>query len=316
VPPPLPLEAWVHPDVDPALLSGPAVEEGKRLLGRLLDPDLLGLSPGLPDTPVYGTCRICTTDQTMTFEHIPPRSASNDQRAKAIPVHDMLTREADIDFPRNGWTPSQRGAGAYVLCADCNNHCGRLLVPEYSALALTVGQTVSGAITTGPDGMPSLPRTIDLNLTDFALGNVARQAVAMLLGVSGGAAVARLHPELPRLVRGEQAELPDSLVLGLALAGGSRIRHTSPHLLAGEHGTQVGIEVAAAPFRWTLSWTGQYLVPAKDTTDVTEWLRHPIDERREAQVELLVGMIIGATPGDDRDAASILQGRYTPDATD
>lgn len=313
--PGLGLTAWAHPDADLALLDdGPGADKAKELMSRLFDARLLGDAPGHPPKPVFGTCRICARDADLTFEHIPPRSAGNATRARAMSVEDMLVRGADIDFPSNGWTGSQRGAGMHVLCGGCNNGCGLRLVPEYTALALTMIDAMSRQVTTGPDGKPAIAANIDLSLPDFALGNVARQAVAMLLGVSGGAAVSRLHPELARLVLGEQVDPPPGVRLGLALAGYRRVRYAAPTAVGQDDGVTVFAEVAAAPFRWTLSWTGTGLADPLGTTDVTDWLAIPLDQRQPVQVALAVGMIIGSTPGDSRDQATILRERAAHEA--
>jgi hypothetical protein len=75
-------------------------------------------------TDKKGVCCICGTEGKLSFEHIPPRAAFNDNRIF----------EADIDALMNGkWTPgseptegkyAQRGAGRYSLCGKCNNDTG------------------------------------------------------------------------------------------------------------------------------------------------------------------------------------------------
>lgn len=73
---------------------------------------------------ILGTCRICGTEDELSFEHVPPRAAFNNHRIF----------EADIDALRTGkWSPGeriedgkykQRGAGAHTLCGRCNSITG------------------------------------------------------------------------------------------------------------------------------------------------------------------------------------------------
>ncbi len=299
-------QVYAHPEADLRELEAhPARGSVLDLIARLADPDLLGVEPGYPNRRVTGTCRICCQLRLLTFEHLPPRAAGNSVRARGAPAARMLQDET-IEFPSNGWTDAQRGVGAHVLCGPCNSHCGLHLVPEYAVLANVVTDALPQLAVYDPEKGLGLPGTVDLSLPGFALGNVARQAIAMLLGASGGAAVARLYPELPRLVAGEMLEKPPGVRLGLALCpDGGRIRLAPPHAVLQPGSASMFVEVAAPPFRWTLSWPGEHLVLPDGVTDVTDWLALSLDETTDIQVALKVGMVVGAAPGDTRDLAAI-----------
>ena len=72
--------------------------------------------------PTFGTCQICGTEGKLSFEHVPPESAYNDQKILRTAFEKMLQRD-DPDDMRGG-RYQQRGAGAYTLCERCNNTTG------------------------------------------------------------------------------------------------------------------------------------------------------------------------------------------------
>ena len=71
-----------------------------------------------------GKCHLCGVHTTLTYEHVPPRSAFNDQ-----PVRTRLGRHVveatsweEVKNARSKKEP--KGAGAYTLCGPCNNNTG------------------------------------------------------------------------------------------------------------------------------------------------------------------------------------------------
>ena len=78
---------------------------------------------------VCGRCHICGTDGPLSFEHVPPHSAFNDQPVIAA------TLEAAM---KNGpgrichGKVQQRGMGQHTLCRSCNSMTGSLYVPEFA----------------------------------------------------------------------------------------------------------------------------------------------------------------------------------------
>lgn len=300
---------WVmygHPDADPRDANdGPGPATARGLLARLCDPDLLGGAPGLPSAPVTGDCRLCALTAALSYEHIPPGAAGNRTRARGVSSWTMLDA-GSAGFPSSGWTPAQRGTGAHVLCEPCNNRCGADLINEYVAFAAAMTDLIGRAAVRGSEDQVGFPSTIDTTIPGYAVGNVARQALAMLLAVSGGAAVTRLHPELLPLVRGDTTDVPSAVRLGGALAPNTgRVRLSPPHAMFAPGLATVFCEVAAPPLRWTLSWTGEGLSMPERVLDVTDWLAVPLDQPHDVQAALPLGMVDGPAPGDTRTATDI-----------
>ncbi len=71
---------------------------------------------------VMGTCHICGVEGRLSFEHVPPKSAFNDQRVLTIGYDTAINLGP---YHRPSGRILQRGAGAYTLCAPCNNQTGR-----------------------------------------------------------------------------------------------------------------------------------------------------------------------------------------------
>ena len=74
------------------------------------------------------TCRICRRRAAqLTFEHVPPRRAFNNERTRVYGLEGWLQRD---DEGLTGGRIEQRGAGDYTLCAECNNNTGSWYAAE------------------------------------------------------------------------------------------------------------------------------------------------------------------------------------------
>lgn len=292
--------------VENLVLDPTSMDAAARLLEGLHDPVLLGNAPGLPWKKTNGTCRICTGEGPLSFEHIPPQSTGNTVRARGGNSWQILMQGNGVDVPDRGWYSLQRGVGAHVLCSACNSLCGSEYVPSYAEAAQLIEQALSSHAKPTPAGL-GYPGLVDLDFQGFFLGDIARQAIAMLLAASGGASVARRHPELPAAVL-DGASDARGLRLGLSLAFGNGVRLSPPMVMGSKHGISVFVEVAASPFRWTLTWDESGLVPMPGTTDVTHWLSvAPGEHSATERLALNVGAIVSAAPGDMRDLMSIMK---------
>jgi 5-methylcytosine-specific restriction endonuclease McrA len=73
---------------------------------------------------VYGNCCICGIHSKLSFEHVPPRAAYNDQRVFEANIRGLAAGNwGGQERPAQGkWL--QRGAGKETLCEQCNNCTG------------------------------------------------------------------------------------------------------------------------------------------------------------------------------------------------
>ena len=69
-----------------------------------------------------GQCCICGLEGDLSFEHVPPRAAYNDQRIFETNIQAMMKEDEAGREARGKW--AQGGAGRYTLCGKCNNLTG------------------------------------------------------------------------------------------------------------------------------------------------------------------------------------------------
>lgn len=293
---------WDDPDNQRGLAAARPIYE------HLTDPELLGADPGLPTDRHSGCCRLCGQISELTYEHFPPRSAHNDGRQRAYgfwAAHEAGETEIGA-VPSSGWTSMQRGIGAAVLCGPCNNaRTGSRLVPVYSRFARKTVELIA-ANTSIVDGRLNLPVGFRIDVEDSALGAVARQALVMMMAVSGGAALTRTWPQLFDLVTSDTAgELPTELALGLRLVVGGRSRATGPMVQISRDGYRVFYELSATPFSWNLSVGAPSVHPVIDGADVSGWFSWAPTQRVAATVELPVGIVVTPYPGDFRTTDAV-----------
>lgn len=72
---------------------------------------------------VFGNCHICGTHTQLSFEHVPPKAAFNDCPVVGKHILELINKNPD-EYAAGKGHISQRGAGAYTLCKQCNNDTG------------------------------------------------------------------------------------------------------------------------------------------------------------------------------------------------
>ena len=94
----------------------------------------------------YGICHLCGKYGELTFEHVPPKSANNKERAKLLTGREIF----DITKLREGkslkYINQQQGAGNYTLCQECNNTTGYWYAKEYIKFANEIGYLLTNKI--------------------------------------------------------------------------------------------------------------------------------------------------------------------------
>lgn len=88
----------------------------------------------------FGKCALCGKECELTFEHIPPKKAFNNARAKIVTGDKLLYNEDRMPWDTNGlpYTNQQQGSGKYSLCSECNNNTGSWYAEDYIAMAHAV----------------------------------------------------------------------------------------------------------------------------------------------------------------------------------
>jgi len=199
-------------------------------------------------TTVHGECRICGACGTLTYEHVPPRGAFNDQPLRSYKRGEWWNFQAG---ERARHENEQRGAGDHLLCDRCNSRvCGRWYVPELCkwvrAVASRWDSLPAGA---GPEVV------VTIGLRRVYPARVAKQVIAMLLATTP-AGFSSGHPELQRLVLKRHARgLPERYQLYLSLFNGDVARETGLYhaFNAFDGRALAAIELSYPPFSYLLT---------------------------------------------------------------
>jgi hypothetical protein len=72
----------------------------------------------------FGVCHLCGGNGKLSFEHVPPEAAFNDQRVLESDIHRLIGGDLIKELEKPTGKTNQRGAGKYTLCERCNNSTG------------------------------------------------------------------------------------------------------------------------------------------------------------------------------------------------
>lgn len=135
---------------------------------------------------ILGVCHICGNDGPLSFEHVPPKAAFNDQPVLLAHFEGLLSAGLTGDVTGK---IQQKGAGAYTLCARCNNNTGTWYGHHFVSWCHQAMMLLSRS-----GGNPSL---IYMHYV-FPL-SIVKQAVTMFFSVNGEKFRTK-HPDLVRFV--------------------------------------------------------------------------------------------------------------------
>jgi hypothetical protein len=131
----------------------------------------------MPRKVVFGEYRICGGREKLTYEHVPPQCAFNDEPLRSYKLGQWWLLRSGA---RARYDDEQRGAGDHLLCDRCNNHvCGRWYVPE---LCKWVRAVATRWDELPPDAGPDVVVTVGLRHVYPA--RFAKQVLAMLLATA------------------------------------------------------------------------------------------------------------------------------------
>lgn len=79
-----------------------------------------------------GICCLCNESKELTFEHVPPKAAFNNEPV-FIQKHEHLNEENSPLFGKR--ERSNRGFGGHTFCKECNNKTGAWYAKDFAAFA-------------------------------------------------------------------------------------------------------------------------------------------------------------------------------------
>ncbi len=200
---------------------------------------------------VEGICRLCGLLRELTYEHVPPRCAFNQVRARMYSIDQWVILESGGPTK---YRDQQRGSGYITLCDACNNRRGGTWnVPDFclwartgnaAIRALPPGETVSEISFRPAKPLRPLP--------------FAKQIVSMMLALNEPAFGAS-HPSLRVFaLEKERVGLPDDHRISLSLCDIGFARWVGRYdflgiTLAGEVEAVIATELSYYPFTYVLS---------------------------------------------------------------
>lgn len=121
-----------------------------------------------------GNCQLCTQFAQLTYEHVPPRVASNrNTRFQSISFIDYLQEPNPFQYkPKT--KIEQGGIGYYSLCGSCNSFLGRKYVKDYQAYSNSFIELAKR----------TQFNMFEIRMHDFKALNVLKQIVSMFFSIN------------------------------------------------------------------------------------------------------------------------------------
>jgi hypothetical protein len=242
--------------------------------------------------PNFDLCHLCGTYGKLSFEHVPPRAAFNDQRILHVAFEKIIAAE---NLDRISGRVQQRGAGAYTLCGSCNNNTGKWYGAAFADWAHQAMRIIIGA-----RGRPSLEYPFNL----FPL-RVLKQIVCMFFSVNGPK-FQQVQPELVRFVLNRDlTSFPDHHRVYAFYTFSNRSRAAGMSGMVRGLGTSrssvhVFSEITFPPFGFVMAST-RHPPPGVNFTDITSFSQFAYRDWRCGMTMKLPPMAIyTGFPGDYR----------------
>jgi hypothetical protein len=252
-----------------------------------------------------GICAICGRGGKLTFEHVPPRAAGNDEPATSYRIEDWLARDLETGEMPGGY-PQAKGTGVVSICRACNEHSGALYVPEFAKFMHT-GISIMRQL--GEAKIHEADRSLSWKGVEIGIEKmrglpIAKQIVASLLALNAPE-FAEKNPDLVKFVLDSSSKgLPPKYRLYICLFAGPLARFAG---LSVEVNIETGkailmTELAYPPYAFLLTIDSEAPLPMGE---LTPWMNRDLDERRDERLALVLGFGHTALPGDYRTKAMV-----------
>jgi hypothetical protein len=249
-----------------------------------------------------GACCICGTKGKLSFEHLPPQKAFNDNWILLARI-EKLRECGSPDGYEDGARKQQKGSGKYTLCEQCNSRTGGWYGSSYVDFA--------------KQGMEFL--TISRSVKEFFVPfrinplHVIKQVMCMFMSVNGSS-FQRIQTELVRFILNrETRHLPRHLKLFAFYSIGDRSRHSGVSGVTQGLGTSsyrgfILSEFTFPPFGFVLTFE----TPSPDArlTDITYFAEYDWNEKRTLWLRMPVLPIYTFYPADYRSRDQVTREAY------
>ncbi|HLG55258.1 MAG TPA: hypothetical protein VI485_07995 [Vicinamibacterales bacterium] len=252
-----------------------------------------------------GICAICGKGTKLTFEHVPPKAAGNEEDVIVYGIEEWLSRDLESGEMPGGYVQPQ-GTGTISICKSCNEYSGKWYVPEFGKFVHT-GVGLFRQLTTAR--IEKADASLEWKAVDFKVKGmralpVVKQIVASLLALNAPE-FGQKNPDLVKFVLDHKIQgLPEKYRLYMCLFAGpiARFAGLAVELNVVTQQTVYMTELAHPPFAYLLTIDSE---PSQPTGEITVWTTRDFDEARDERLVLTLGFGNTAFPGDYRSKAKV-----------
>jgi hypothetical protein len=248
-----------------------------------------------------GYCHICGSYGKLSFEHVPPESAFNDQKVVTPDVKKVFKLTNLDDLNSLSGKQSQRGQGGYTLCGSCNSLTGHWYGANYVTWVFQ-----GAAYLARSNGFLKLSYPYHL----LPL-RVIKQIVCMFFSANSSG-FREVHPVLERFVLSKEAKhLPPDIrvYVGYLLSNRSRTAGITGSIQfdesSGTSRLRTYSEISFPPFSYILSVNSP--PPEHPMLDISFFAQYGYDEFITLQLPIPVLSVYTPFPGDFRSRETVLR---------
>ena len=241
-----------------------------------------------------GYCCICGNFEKLTFEHVPPKSAFNSSKIRFSNGEHLMKQINIDDLDEIKTKESQKGAGAYTLCAKCNNLTGHWYGSAFVSWAYQAAHILKYS-----GFSPSLYYPFHI----LPL-RVIKQVVSMFCSVNG-AGFTDKHPEIRKFLLNRDARgLPKSIRIFVYynISGRARTTGISAMINLGKDVKTLS-EMSFFPFGFIMIFDDS--PNDMEIVDVTDFAKYGYNEFQSMNLRIPNHDIYTWFPGDFRNKKEV-----------
>jgi hypothetical protein len=251
----------------------------------------MGEAESADEVSKYGVCHLCGSNGKLSFEHVPPEAAFNDQRVLEADIHALIGKDLIKELEKPSGKYSQRGVGKFTLCETCNTSTGGWYGGSYVEFA----RRIFPFCHTVP---PGTTVTIQCSIRPL---DVLKQILVMFCSASPPS-FAQKHPRLVRYLLNPESREADEQRVFISLydiANSKAVRQaglTGRIDLDGQ--SHVYSEISFPPLNLVMSVSGG--CPEVNLFEITGFKESGHRERRTVSLTLNNLAVNSYFPGDYR----------------
>jgi hypothetical protein len=241
----------------------------------------------------HGVCHLCGASGKLSFEHVPPQAAFNDQRILESDIHRLIGGDLIKELEAPTGKTNQRGAGKFTLCERCNNNTGDWYARSYVRFVRQLYHLSSGVPADTTVVVECSIRPLD----------IFKQILVMFCSASPPS-FAQKHPRLVRyLLNPESRDADDQRIfMSLYDVVNSKVARQSGLTgrinMEGEGSSHVYSEISFPPFNLVMSVSGG--CPDPQLFEVTWFKEYGYREQATVRLTLNNLAVNSYFPGDYR----------------